>query len=183
MNQYYFYQVFPFLEDLLHDPVRHHLDRKTNVDIFNNSVTFHFYWRPYLNSTKTIEDWADTKNIKSIPYYLLLGDILLKLKFNLILLYICIYCVCFKIGMSAWYMIAQTDYDHRTFEGHLKDLMPILERLGLRMRERGYGKIVWMMQYPHFDTLPVIQSVDHNNVKVYSEKLEHFNLIAMRVLR
>jgi len=88
-----------------------------------------------------------------------------------------------KTGMSAWYMIAQSDDDHRTFEGHLRDLLPILERVGLRMRERGHGKIVWMMQYPHFDNSPVIQSVDHNNVKVYTEKLEHYNSIARRILR
>lgn len=80
-------------------------------------------------------------------------------------------------------MIAKTDADHRNFKQHLRDLLPILERVSARMKERSNGKIVWMMQYPHFDYSPIIESVDHNNVKVNSEKLEHYNSIARHILR
>ncbi len=72
---------------------------------------------------------------------------------------------------------------HLDYERHLKDIYPLLERLSIRMKERSGGKIVWMMQYPRYDESLVMNSRFLAQVRVNSEKLNHYNSIARRIFR
>ena len=88
----------------------------------------------------------------------------------------------FSTGISAHHMIQAHGEDHRPFERILRrDLSPVLDKLGLRMRERSNGRIVWMNQYPAMDYLP--GSIDAYNTKIHTEKLEHYNSIARQIFR